>query len=141
MPFYHLIAQTSSSTNNANIIANGIAVLIFIVLIILFLGVCIFSLYWLCDYIERHDKWGVTFFGLLITGVFLLPFYSFFAPLIFLVFIALFLGVYIWSIYQLYNYAERRGKCGCIVVLIMILCGWPANFFLLLLLFADDSKK
>lgn len=76
MSFYHFLAQTSSSTDNANTIANGIAALI----------------------------------ALIISA---LP-----------------LGLLIWSLYWVYNDAERRGKSGCLVVLIIILFGWPVSFLL-----------
>lgn len=44
-----------------------------------------------------------------------------------LIFVALFLGLFVWSLAWVYNDAERRGKSGCLVVLIISFFGWPIS--------------
>jgi hypothetical protein len=51
-----------------------------------------------------------------------------------LIFVALFLGLllglFVWSLAWVYNDAERRGKSGCLVVLIILFFGWPISLLL-----------
>jgi hypothetical protein len=47
-----------------------------------------------------------------------------------LISIALFLGLLVWSLAWVYGDAERRGKSGCLVVLIIVLFGWPISLLL-----------
>ncbi|MBF1999953.1 MAG: hypothetical protein IGS50_14610 [Synechococcales cyanobacterium C42_A2020_086] len=42
----------------------------------------------------------------------------------------LFLGVLIWSLFWVYTDAERRGKSGCLVVLLVLLSSWPISLLL-----------
>ena len=51
-----------------------------------------------------------------------------------LIFIALFLGLFVWSLAWVYGDAERRGKSGCLVVLIVLFFGWPISLLLWLVI-------
>jgi uncharacterized membrane protein len=47
-----------------------------------------------------------------------------------LILLALFVGVFIWSLFWAYQDAEERGKSGCLVVLLILLVGWPISLLL-----------
>jgi hypothetical protein len=47
-----------------------------------------------------------------------------------LIFVLLFLGLLIWSLIWVYGDAERRGKSGCLVVLLVLLSSWPISLLL-----------
>jgi hypothetical protein len=49
------------------------------------------------------------------------------------------IGIYIWSIVWAYHDAERRGKSGCLVVLMVMLLTWPVGL-LIWLVFRPDEK-
>lgn len=44
--------------------------------------------------------------------------------------VLLFLGLLIWSLVWVYGDAERRGKSGCVVVLLVLLSSWPVSLLL-----------
>jgi hypothetical protein len=47
-----------------------------------------------------------------------------------LVLTALFFGLFVWSLAWVYGDAERRGKSGCLVVLVILFFGWPLSLLL-----------
>lgn len=50
------------------------------------------------------------------------------------------LAVFIWSIVWAYNDAERRGKSGCLVALLVFLLTWPAGLILWLLIRPEEKS-
>jgi hypothetical protein len=42
----------------------------------------------------------------------------------------LFLILFIWSLVWVYSDAERRGKSGCLVVILVLLSSWPISLLL-----------
>lgn len=50
------------------------------------------------------------------------------------------LAVFIWSIVWAYNDAERRGKSGCLVALLVFLLTWPVGLIIWLLIRPEDGK-
>ncbi|MFW5942188.1 MAG: hypothetical protein ACOCXI_10330 [Chloroflexota bacterium] len=62
-------------------------------------------------------------------------------PTIIALFITLpLLAVFIWSIVWAYNDAERRGKSGCLVALLVFLLTWPVGLIIWLLIRPEDGK-
>jgi hypothetical protein len=67
-----------------------------------------------------------------------MPIYSFLpaqasssgAEVVGLILVLLFLGLLIWSLVWVYSDAERRGKSGCLVVLLVLLSSWPISLLL-----------
>jgi hypothetical protein len=59
--------------------------------------------------------------------------------LIGLAFVALFLGIFVWSLVWVYGDAERRGKSGCLITLLVFLVSWPLG--LLIWLCARPERK
>lgn len=54
-----------------------------------------------------------------------------FSPDILIAIIAIILlGLFIWSLVWVYSDAERRGKSGCLVVLLVLLSSWPISLLL-----------
>lgn len=47
-----------------------------------------------------------------------------------LIFLVLFTALFIWSLVWVYGDAERRGKSGCLVVLVILFFGWPLSLLL-----------
>jgi hypothetical protein len=52
------------------------------------------------------------------------------AEVVGLILVLLFLGLFIWSLVWVYSDAERRGKSGCLVVLLVLLSSWPISLLL-----------
>ncbi len=50
--------------------------------------------------------------------------------LILLLLFLLFLGLFIWSLIWLYKDAENRGKSGCLVIFLVLMCSWPVSILL-----------
>lgn len=50
--------------------------------------------------------------------------------LVLALFTALFVGLFVWSLVWVYGDAERRGKSGCLVVLVILFFGWPMSLLL-----------
>lgn len=67
-----------------------------------------------------------------------MPIYSFLlaqasssgAEVVGLILVLLFLGLLICSLVWVYSDAERRGKSGCLVVLLVLLSSWPISLLL-----------
>lgn len=54
-----------------------------------------------------------------------------FSPDVLIAIIAIILlGLFIWSLVWVYSDAERRGKSGCLVVLLVLLSSWPISLLL-----------
>lgn len=51
-----------------------------------------------------------------------------------------FLAVYIYSIVWAYGDAERRGKSGCLVALLVFLLTWPVGLIIWLLIRPEEKK-
>jgi len=51
-----------------------------------------------------------------------------------------FLVLYIWSIVWAYGDAERRGKSGCLVALLVIFLSWPLGL-VAWLIFRPEEKR
>ena len=49
------------------------------------------------------------------------------------------LGLFIWSLVWVYGDAEKRGKSGCLVALLVFLLEWPISL-LVWLVFRPDLK-
>jgi RsiW-degrading membrane proteinase PrsW (M82 family) len=47
-----------------------------------------------------------------------------------LLLLLLFVVIFTWSLIWVYEYAERLGKSGCLVVLIVLFFGWPISLLL-----------
>ncbi|HSM56514.1 MAG TPA: hypothetical protein VK879_10205 [Candidatus Sulfomarinibacteraceae bacterium] len=50
------------------------------------------------------------------------------------------LAVFIWSVIWAYNDAEKRGKSGCLVALLVFLLTWPVGLIIWLLIRPEDGK-
>jgi hypothetical protein len=56
--------------------------------------------------------------------------------------IAIFLPIlvlYVWSIVWAFNDAEKRGKSGCLVVLMVMLLTWPVGLLVWIVFRPDDQ--
>ncbi len=47
-----------------------------------------------------------------------------------LILFLLFFGLFIWSLIWLYKDAENRGKSGCLVIFLVLICSWPVSILL-----------
>jgi len=71
------------------------------------------------------DDNAVSFLGLAIVAVFGL----------------VFLGLFIWSIVWSYADAERRGKPGCLIALLVAFVSWPLSLLFWLIARPDDRRN
>ncbi len=60
---------------------------------------------------------------------------TFFAVIVGLIFV----GLMIWSLIWVYGDAEKRGKSGCLVALLVFLLSWPVSL-LLWVVFRPEHK-
>ena len=50
-------------------------------------------------------------------------------------------GLYVWSIVWAYGDAEKRGKSGCLVALLVIFLSWPIGLIAWLVFRPDDRRR
>jgi hypothetical protein len=50
-------------------------------------------------------------------------------------------GLYAWSIVWAYGDAEKRGKSGCLVALLVIFLSWPIGLIAWLVFRPDDRRR
>jgi len=65
---------------------------------------------------------------------------SVFVSTLVLIPILVILIVYIWSVVWAYNDAERRGKSGCLVALLVFLLTWPMGL-IIWLIFRPENRN
>jgi hypothetical protein len=51
-----------------------------------------------------------------------------------------FLAIFLYSVFWAYNDAEKRGKSGCLVALLVFLLTWPVGLIIWLLIRPPDNK-
>ena len=51
------------------------------------------------------------------------------------------LSLYVWSIVWAYGDAERRGKSGCLVALLVLLLSWPVGLIAWLIFRPNDTIR
>ena len=66
-------------------------------------------------------------------------FLSFLGGLIAISLVLFFLSLFVWSLFWVYGDAEKRGKSGCLITLLVFFVSWPLG--LLIWLFARPERK
>jgi hypothetical protein len=64
-----------------------------------------------------------------------------FGALMAILFATVILGLYVWSIIWAYGDAEKRGKSGCLVALLVIFLSWPIGLIAWLVFRPDDRRR
>mgnify|MGYP006908272852 CR=1 FL=1 len=59
----------------------------------------------------------------------------------FAAFALILLALYVWSLVWLYGDSERRGKPGCLVVLLVALIGWPLGLLLWVVVRPETTRE
>jgi hypothetical protein len=59
--------------------------------------------------------------------------------LLMLAFAAIVLGIMVWSLVWTYGDAERRGKSGCLVALLVALFSWPFSLLMWIVFRPEDG--
>lgn len=62
----------------------------------------------------------------------------FIIPVLFMV---AFLSLFVWSIVWVYNDAEKRGKSGCLVALLVLFLSWPIGLLAWLIFRPEEPEE
>lgn len=61
--------------------------------------------------------------------------------LIALAFVLAMLALWLWSVVWAYGDAERRGKSGCLVALLVMLVSWPLGLLIWVIFRPEDRER